>query len=81
LALVSAIFSRALTTLKNSEKIHKSNFICFLYPSKEAHPKTKHKKKYGEEKLGDFIFAKTSFSKKFPLNLRLITPYSLVVLI
>jgi len=55
--------------------------MCCLHPTKEKRPKTKHKKRYDEEKPERFVFGKTTFPIWFPLGLGLITPYSLGVLI
>jgi len=46
--------------LKSSENTYTSNFICRLYPAKEARPKRKHKKRY-KNKSHDFLFSENKF--------------------
>jgi len=43
------------------EKIHRSTFICFLHPGKEARPQTNHRKKIRGRKARTFCFRKTDF--------------------
>jgi len=47
----------------------------------DARPKKKSRKRYKVEKLGRFVFGKTSFPVFFAFGMGLITPYSLGVLI
>ena len=48
------------------QKTYTSTFICCLCPVKEARPKTKHKRRYREEKSGRFVLKKkTSFPGLF----------------
>jgi len=65
--------------IKKIRKNSQSTFIiCCLHAVKEASPKTKHKKRYREEKSRHFVFEKTSFLVLFALGLELM-PYSLSV--
>ncbi len=80
-SLVSAVLILAHIALKNSKKNYISTFICCLCPFKEVRSKTKHKRRYKEEKSWRFVFEETSFLVFFALVLGLFMPYSLGVLI
>jgi len=80
-SLVSAVLILAHIALKNSKKNYISTFICCLCPFKEVRSKTKHKRRYKEEKSWRFVFEETSFLVFFTLVLGLFMPYSLGVLI
>jgi len=61
--------------------MHTDTSICCLHSTREAHQKTKHKKKIWRGTSKMFCFRKTCFSILFPLGLGLVTPYFLGVLI
>ena len=78
---VSTILFWVHIVLKSFENTYTSTFTRLLYPFKEVRPKWKHRIRYKEEKPGCFVFWKTSFPVLFTLGPRLITPYSLGVVI
>ena len=80
-SVVSSFLFWVHIALISSENTYTSTFICRLYPVKDACSKWKHRKRYKAEKPERSIFEKTSFPVLFAIGLRVITPYSLGVLI